>query len=197
MISTLRYHAVAMSLHWLIAILILSNLAMGLTFGLMGKSTYFEFMQLHKSFGVTVVFLTVLRILWRLTKGAPPEPATLKRWEVVVSGLVHFLLYGMMLMIPFTGWALVSASPLNIPTVLYGVIPWPHLPFFEGVPDPKAMAERIHATHAWLAYSTLFLLFLHVGAALKHHFIQRDEVLFRMTPPFVEGLLRWVRGEKA
>jgi cytochrome b561 len=100
-------------------------------------------------------------------------------------------------MIPFTGWALVSSSPLGIPTVLYGTIPWPHLPFFEGVPDLKAVHERIEVTHAWLAYSMLFLLFLHVGAALKHHFIQRDEVLFRMTPAFAEGLLRRVRGEKA
>lgn len=90
-----------------------------------------------------------------------------------------------------------SASPLGIPTVLYGIFPWPHLPFFEGVPDRKMIAERIHLTHAWLAYSALFLLFLHVGAALKHHFIQRDEILFRMTPAFLERILRWVRGEKA
>lgn len=101
--ATQRYHAVAMGLHWLIALLILANLAMGLSFGFMAKADYFQFVQLHKSFGVTVFLLTVLRILWRLTKGAPPEPRTLKKWEVVVSGLVHFLLYGMMVMIPFTG----------------------------------------------------------------------------------------------
>jgi cytochrome b561 len=196
-VTTQRYHAVAMSLHWLIGLLIIVNLLMGLSFGYMDKAVRFEFMQLHKSFGITVLLLTVVRILWRFAKGAPAEPSTLKRWEVVVSGLVHFLLYGMMIMIPFSGWALVSSSSLGIPTVLYGIISWPHLPFFEGVPDLKAVHERIQTTHAWLAYSTLFLLFLHVGAGLKHHFMQRDEILFRMTPAFLEGLLRRVRGEKA
>ena len=88
----------------------------------------------------------------------------------------------MLFAIPLAGWATVSASPLNLPTFLFGVVPWPHLPFFDGAADRKALAESLANVHEFLAFTMVGLLFLHIGAALKHHLIDRDDVLARMTP---------------
>ena len=192
-----RYHTVAMSLHWLMAVLILTNLAIGLSFEFlpMGADKAWLY-QFHKSIGLTVLLLTVIRIAWRLGAGAPKEPP-MPGWQRVAANIVHFLLYVLMFMIPFSGWALVSASPLNIPTYWFWIIPIPDLPGFENLPDAKATAHQIGDVHQYLAYSLIALWFIHVGAALQHHFLLKDGVLFRMTPRFLEKFLRFLRGEKA
>lgn len=191
-----RYHAVAMSLHWLIAALIIINLGMGLLFDDMAKPDRFFFMQLHKSFGITVLVLTCLRLLWRLFRKPPPEIPSLQGWELTAARTVHFLIYVLMFAIPISGWVLVSSSPLHLPTVLYWTISWPNLPFFDTLADPKAFSHQVGDLHAWLAYAMIGLLFLHVGAALRHHWILKDETLFRMTPVFFGNFLRRIRGEK-
>ncbi len=192
-----RYHTVAMSLHWLMAVLILANLAMGLSFQFleMGPTKVWLY-QLHKSIGLTVLLLTCVRIAWRLGAGAPAEPP-MPGWQRVAANIVHFLLYVLMFMIPFSGWALVSASPLKIPTFYFWLFPWPHLPGFENLPDAKEKAHQIATVHGYLAYSLIALWVIHVGAALQHHFLLKDIVLFRMTPRFLEKPLRWLRGERA
>jgi cytochrome b561 len=87
-----------------------------------------------------------------------------------------------MLGLPLTGWAAVSASPYNIPTVLFGIVPWPHLPWFSTLSDKKAANEILESIHSWGAWILIALLGLHIGAALRHHFIQRDTILLRMLP---------------
>ncbi|MBI3419361.1 MAG: cytochrome b [Proteobacteria bacterium] len=192
-----RYHAVAISLHWLIAVLIIANLAIGLLFGYMARPDRFWFMQLHKSFGITVLALTCARLSWRLFCKPPPEPASLKGWELWAAQAVHVLLYVLMFAIPLSGWVLVSSSPLHIPTVLFWSIPWPHLPFLDSLGDAKAFSHQAGEIHGLLAYGMIGLLVLHVGAALRHHWTLKDEILFRMTPAFLEHFLRRLRGEKA
>lgn len=128
--TPLRYGDIAIIFHWLIALLIIGLLVIGkyMTGLEENDPVRYELTQWHKSFGIAVLLLSVSRLAWRFTHKPPPEPASLPRWQKHVSGLVHLALYALMLALPITGWIMVSASPLNIDTVLFGVIPWPHLP---------------------------------------------------------------------
>jgi cytochrome b561 len=142
----------------------------------------FQIYQLHKSFGVTILLLTLVRIGWRLTHRPPPLPAAMAGWEKVAARGTHGAFYVLLIVVPLLGWAYVSAAPLNVPTFLFGVVPWPHMPFFEGIAERKDIAELFEESHEFAAKTVLALLVLHVAAALKHHFIDRDDVLARMLP---------------
>lgn len=195
-----RYHSVAMLLHWLIGALLICNLVLGLLLDDIPNDQKFEFFQLHKSLGISVLALTLVRIIWRFLHPAPALPASLKGWEVFIVKVSHFVFYGLMIFIPFSGWALVSASPKNIPTVLFGLVTLPHLPFFDGIQDVEQRKEMAHAIaekHGLLAYVLLALLALHIAAALRHHWMLKDETILRMTPRFLEGFLKKLRGERA
>lgn len=179
-----RYSAVAILLHWSIALLVLALVGLGLVMTNLapGSPTQFSLYQWHKSLGITVLLLTLARIGWRLAHPVPALPANLRPWERAAARVTHVGLYVLLLAIPLSGWALVSASPWNIPTVLYGIIPWPHLPVLPALEDKagaEAVAKQAHNLLAWLAVA---LVALHVAAALKHHFILRDDVLARMLP---------------
>ena len=182
--SRSRYTSVAIALHWLIALGIVAMLAMGLvmTHAKLAPFTVFKLYQLHKSVGITILLAAVLRLLWRLTHRPPALPSDMPRWEKGAAEGTHVLLYLLMIGMPLVGWALVSASPLNIPTVLYGVIPWPHLPVFADLHDKAQVAPVLGMIHAYGAYVLIALLLLHAGAALRHHIVMRDEVLRRMIP---------------
>jgi cytochrome b561 len=179
-----RYGAVAIGLHWLIALGILALIAIGLAMthiGL-GPMAKFQLYQLHKSIGITVLFATMVRVLWRLIHRPPPLPVTMPPLERRAAEGAHVALYVFLFFLPLTGWALVSASPFNIPTVLYGLIPWPHLPVLSTLAD-KAPVEHllklIHGKGAWLLIA---LAAIHAGAAFRHHFILRDGIMQRMLP---------------
>ena len=174
-----RYSAVAILLHWLIALAIIALLVMGIVMtGLPDTDLALKFglYQWHKSVGITVLLLSLLRLLWRLTHRPPPLPGNLRPWERLAARVTHVGFYVLIIVIPLLGWAMVSASPYNIPTVLYGEISWPHLPV------PKSAFEGFKAGHVWLAFGAVGLLALHVAAALKHHYILKDDVLARMLP---------------
>ena len=98
------------------------------------------------------------------------------------AAATHIGLYLLMIVLPLSGWALVSASPYNIPTVLYGIVPWPHLPVFKDVIDKAPVEAALKLVHHALAYALIAIVALHVGAALRHHFILRDGILWRMLP---------------
>ena len=182
--SRARYTSVAIALHWLIAIGIVAMLAMGLvmTHVKLAPFTVFKLYQLHKSVGITILLAAVLRLVWRVMHRPPALPSDMPQWEKGAAEGTHALLYVLMIGMPLVGWALVSASPLNIPTVLYGVIPWPHLPVLADLHDKAHVAPILGMIHAYGAYVLTALLLLHAGAALRHHIVLRDEVLRRMIP---------------
>ncbi|MDB5358912.1 MAG: cytochrome [Rhodospirillales bacterium] len=178
-----RYDAVAIILHWVIALGILVLIAMGLAMTHLGLAPMakFQLYQLHKSIGITVLLAVLLRVLWRLTHKAPPLPA-MPPLEKAAAESTHGLLYLLMLIIPLSGWALVSVSPFNLPTVLYGLVPWPHLPVFSGLADKAGVEAVVKFIHGKLAWVLTGMAVLHAGAALRHHFILRDGILGRMLP---------------
>lgn len=179
-----RYSAVAIALHWSVAALILTLLAMGLWMTRLppGSASQFALYQLHKSIGVTVLLLTALRLAWRLFHRPPPLPPELGSWERAAARAAHAGLYALTVALPLTGWAMVSASPWNLPTILYGVVPWPHLPVLPDLANKAAAEAALKSAHAAGAWAMLALVALHIGAALKHHFALRDDVLARMLP---------------
>lgn len=179
-----RYGLVAVSFHWLIALLFVGMVALGFTMTALTLTHPLKFpaYQLHKSLGVTIFGLMWLRLGWRLAGGAPALPAMLKPWERAAARLTHWGLYAILLAMPLTGWVVVSASPLGIPTVLYGLVRLPHLGFVAARPDKEAIEAVAATVHAVLAWSALALLALHVAAALRHHVVLKDDVLRRMLP---------------
>ncbi|KQY35669.1 cytochrome B [Caulobacter sp. Root487D2Y] len=187
-----RYTGVAIALHWLIAAAILFQVILGWRMGdePKGPATYAIF-QLHKSIGITILLLSLTRLAWRLFHRPPPHPVGQPRWEVIASQVVHVAFYVIMIGLPITGWIMVSASKLNIPTLLYGTIPWPHLPFLpELAPGPKHLWHEIGETgHGLLVKLTYGLLALHLGAVAKHQILDRDEVLNHMAPGARPGWL--------
>jgi cytochrome b561/polyisoprenoid-binding protein YceI len=187
-----RYTGVAVILHWLIAAAILFQIILGWRMGdePKGPATYAIF-QLHKSIGITILLLSLARLAWRLFHRPPPHPAGQPRWETIASQVVHVAFYVIMIGLPITGWIMVSASTLDIPTLLYGTIPWPHIP---GLPElaagPKhAWHEAGELGHGLLVKLTYGLLALHLGAVAKHQILDRDEVLGHMAPGAKPGWL--------
>lgn len=185
-----RYDDIAIGFHWLIALLILGLLGVGkFMTGLEPDDPLrFALTQWHKTFGITVLLLSVLRVLWRLSHRPPPDPASLPRWQKFAAHGTHLLLYGLMLVIPITGWILVSVSPLDVDTLLFDVIPWPHLPPFPDLPNREALEHDFAEYHELAGNLLILLLLAHAGAALKHHFIDKDTILVRMLP---DGSRRW------
>lgn len=188
-----RYSSVAIALHWIIALLIIGLLAVGKWMTSLPETDplRFEATQWHKSFGILVLALSVLRVLWRLGHRPPALPAGMKGWEKFASGATHFAFYLLMLGVPLSGWLMVSASPLNLSTALFNVLPVPHLPTeFIGV-EKAVLAEQMLELHFWLSSAMMALAILHVLAALRHQFILKDNLIARM----IIGAGHRVRGD--
>ena len=179
-----RYGLIAMALHWMIALAILTLLAMGTIMVRMtpGSSLQFDTYQLHKSLGITVLVLSVIRLLWRFLDPVPPLPGTLRPWEAALARVTHSAFYVLMIALPFSGWMMVSASVWNIPTVVFGAFTLPHLPILASLQDKKPVEDALKEVHEALAIGMFILLLLHVAGALKHHFVLRDDTLARMLP---------------
>ncbi|MDB5577552.1 MAG: cytochrome b [Bradyrhizobium sp.] len=179
-----RYSAGAILFHWIIAGLIVLNIWVGWRMGGLKGLAQFNLFQLHKSIGITVLLLSLLRLGWRMVHRAPAFPASMTSLEKRVAVTVHWLLYAFMIILPLTGWVIVSASSLNLPTMLFKTVPWPHLSLVHDLPmtTRKMVEDRFAIMHAWLAWSLLASAALHAAAALKHHFWDRDDVLMRMVP---------------
>ena len=168
-----RYSAVAVLLHWVIALALGFQLALGFAMP-KGRVADFDLFQLHKSIGITIFLLSLLRLGWRLTHR--PPPAVEGGFNGFLAKAVHVLLYVFMIGAPLTGWAIVSTSPINVPTMFWGVIPWPHLPLSGG------LHETVEEAHELLAWTALALIALHVAGALRHQLLVKDGLLRRMAP---------------
>ncbi len=170
-----RYGGVAMLLHWVLAVAIAGSLSVGLYMADLPISPLrLKLFNWHKWAGVTILVLSVMRLLWRLTH-RPPELPPMAAWQRRAALAVHVLMYVLFLAVPLAGWAYSSAT--GFPVVWFGRI---RLPDF--VPVDRALADTLEDLHAALAYTLAALVALHVGAALKHHFIDRDGLLGRMWP---------------
>lgn len=185
-----RYTLVAVTLHWVIAISIV-----GLIFVGWNMHENEELYQLHKSFGITVLILTIARLVWRIMNPAPPLPDDMAGWQKALSHATHWAFYSLMFLMPLTGWLYVStAYDFDVPTVLFGVISWPDIPFVGFLTNEagNGAIERAHGLLAWLAIG---LIGLHIAGAIKHEFGNEEGVLKRMvpglmseaTPPSVPG----------
>ncbi|MEW5422797.1 cytochrome b [Amorphus sp. 3PC139-8] len=182
--TTERWGWLSRFLHWSIAALILFQLALGLymTDFVSDMTEQFDLFQLHKSWGFVVFCLAVIRVSWRLfNRQTPHLPAGTAGWQRVASHLSHGLLYLLILVMPLSGWVMSAASPtqdyLNIQNMVFGLFAMPD-PWVPGVRSLSDAAGEVHEISAWIM---LAILAIHVAAALKHHLIDKDDVLRRMT----------------
>lgn len=177
------YGLVAILFHWMMALLIIGLFVFGKYMtGLdpMAPDT-FALYQLHKSLGFLVLALVLARLAWRLANPSPALPETMSGIERLAAHFGHAGLYALMLAIPLSGWLMVSASPWGIPTVVFDMLPVPHLPVPEALGSKAEAENTLKGLHELLANGLLFLVVLHIAAALKHHFLNRDDVLRRMV----------------
>lgn len=171
-----RYTPTAITLHWLVALLILAAFPLGLYMHDLPLSpTKLKLYSYHKWIGVTVFMLAVLRLWWRARYPSPALPPNMKRWEQIAAHGTHHTLYLLLFIIPLSGWMMSSAKGFQ--TVWFGVLPLPDL-----VGKNKELGTTLETLHVVLNYTLLGLLVAHIGAALKHHIITRDDTLIRMLP---------------
>ncbi|MEO6362975.1 MAG: cytochrome b [Caldimonas sp.] len=180
-----RYNRTAVVLHWLIAALIVVNVGLAWSFDLLPDDWVRPVIDTHKSTGITVLGLVLLRILWRLAHPPPALPAYLSRRERIAAHAVHGVLYAVIVFLPLSGWLHDSAwkDAATHPMRLFGLVPWPRIGFI-ATTEPVSK-EALHTLfgifHTGLGYVLYALLALHIGAALKHQFIDREPELQRMS----------------
>jgi cytochrome b561 len=186
-----RYESVAITLHWVIALLLLADFALAMSFSRFnpGDALYFRSAyDLHMSFGLCVLLLSVVRVAWRLTHHHPPLPDMAPALRILARAS-HFLLYLFMLAAPLTGWFVLSVR--HQATSVFGLFrwAWPTLPAIAAMarPERQSWHDQLLPLHTRLSYLGMVLVAVHVAAALYHHFGRRDDVLLRMLPRAVVG----------
>jgi cytochrome b561 len=174
--SSGRYTAVAQAFHWIIAALIVSQFVLGhMAADLPNNMHKLALLARHKSFGMTVLMLAILRLLWRL-KNPPPElPAGMSPLERMIARATHVAFYVLLFAMPLTGWMMSSAK--NYAVSWFGLFTWPNL-----IGKNEATFDALRATHEILSDVLFAIAVLHILAALKHHFWNKDDVLVRMLP---------------
>ena len=178
--QAVRYSTVAIVLHWLLGLSIFAMFAIGIYMSDLPFSPLrLKLYNYHKWAGITFLILSVLRLLWRLVNRPPALPKaieqTMPEWQTKVYHATHYALYALFFAVPLIGWAYSSAA--GFPIVLFGVLP---LPDFMSV--DKEFAKQIKELHELSAFALVGLALLHIGAALKHHFIDKDGLVSRMLP---------------
>ncbi|AXE32508.1 cytochrome b [Chromobacterium phragmitis] len=174
--SQTRYTATAILLHWLMAVLLVCLFGVGFYMqGLKLSPFKLQIYSWHKWAGVSVFLLVWLRLAWRFGHRPPALPAGMGRAVKAAAHAGHALLYLLMIAIPLSGWLMSSAK--GIQTVYFGVLPLPDL-----IAPDRALGDSLQRLHGLLNYLLAAVVLGHVGAALKHHLIDRDDVLTRMLP---------------
>ena len=174
--SSPRYTGLAIVLHWLVGVAIVGSFAVGLYMVDLPLSPQkLKIYSWHKWAGLTIFLLVMVRLAWRLTHRPPALPAAMPAWQVSAAAATHVLLYLLMFAIPLTGW--LTSSAKGFQTVYFGVLPLPDL-----LQKNVELGEFLQQIHMLLNYTMAALVAAHAGAALKHHFFDRDDVLARMLP---------------
>ncbi|QPQ55038.1 cytochrome b [Allosphingosinicella flava] len=177
--ALLRYNNGAVALHWITAVLILAQVYVGFTFHDLPRGPLRgEWFMWHKTLGAAILVLGIARLVWRLTHRPPPYPPELPRWERLAAVWNHRAFYLLIIALPLTGLAAVSGGADEATTKLAGGVPLPLIPGLS-----EAFGDAMGETHEILVKLTIALLILHVGAALKHQFIDKSRAAGRM-PPF-------------
>lgn len=177
-----RYGAVAMTLHWLIALAIITNIVLILTMPEGRTPLHRSMMSAHMAIGLTVLVLSILRLVWRWINPVPPPPHGLNRWIHVSAKAMHHLMYTLMIGIPLAGWLMVSASGFS--PSWFGLFDWPAFPGFAGMDKATGhdWHEAFETVHVVLGWAMIVLIPCHIGAAIYHHHVRKDNVLLRMLP---------------
>ena len=176
--TTWRWGALSQLFHWLIVALLIAQVTLALMAeDLPASARKLSLLARHKSVGITILMLVVLRLLWRLANPTPDLPPTLRPYERKLARATHALLYALLIAMPLTGWTMSSAR--GFPVSWFGFFQLPDL-----VPKSKPLYDALVTTHAALAVVLGAVVALHVAAALKHHFWLRDDTLRRMLPFF-------------
>lgn len=169
-----RYSPVSLTLHWLTAALVVTQVLLINAHEAADHDRLF--INLHKSVGLTILVLTLARLAWRAANPAIPLPDRVPGWQKLLARATHVLFYVFLLAMPLVGWAASSASGREI--LYFGLFEWPLLPIGGG----RDAARDLIDLHEMAAKGLYVLIALHVAGALKHHFIDRDNVLHRMLP---------------
>jgi len=173
--SFVRYGSVAQALHWTVVALLVVQVTLGtIADGLPLGIEKLAVMARHKSFGITILGVALVRLAWRWIDPPPPLPP-MPRWQLVAARLNHWGLYALIIALPVSGWLMSSAA--NRPASWFGLAQLPDLIR----PDP-GLRELFHDLHHLFIYALYSLAGLHVAAALKHQFVDRDGLIFRMLP---------------
>ena len=176
MIPFTRYTTTAITLHWLTVLLILATFPLGVYMHELKLSPFkLQLVSYHKWIGVTIFLLTLVRLAWRMKHAPPPLPDAIPLWQQRAAQGLHHLLYLLLLCIPISGWLMSSAK--GVPVVYLGLVQLPDL-----VGKDKALGDLLQEVHEALDFGLLALVGLHVAAAFKHHFIDKDATLLRMLP---------------
>jgi len=171
-----RWGAVAKSFHWLIALLILGQLALGTIAEEARLSPLkLDLFVWHKSIGVTILLLVVLRVAWRLSNPPPAAPHSIPAWETTLARIGHALLYLLMFAVPLTGWWVSDTT--RIPFKAFWLMPMPDL-----MEANREMSDLAGDVHGALTKLLLLVVVIHIAAALRHHFFLHNKILTRMLP---------------
>jgi len=171
-----RYGRVAMLLHWMAALLIAAAAGLALTMTDLPLSpAKLRYYAWHKWIGITVFLVAAVRLAWRSYAPPPPFPHAMPRAQVLAARAVHALLYGLMLVIPLSGWIYSSATGVSVSYL--NLVPLPNI-----VARDKALASALLTVHQALNLMLATLLVVHVGAAIKHRWVDRDGMVSRMLP---------------
>ncbi len=179
-----RYTTTAIALHWTIALLLVANVTLALIADAVPDSAVRSVIDLHKSIGITVLGLVLLRVLWRWRHAPPALPGGYARWERAASHAAHYTLYALMFALPLTGWLHDSAwkDAATHSMTLFGLVPWPRIGWVMAM-DPatkEVWHSRLFALHGALAYGLYALVALHIAGALKHQWLDGEKELQRM-----------------
>lgn len=169
-----HYGSVAKFFHWFIFILVLALLTLGYTFDLVPKSEKANLVNIHKLIGLLLLATMLLRFAWAVIF---PRPLSLSRysWERIIEHIVHWSIYGILFLMPISGWIMATAAG-KPPHLFHLFLPLP------GVPVSKSLSNTAFEIHSTLAIILIILVILHILAALKHHFYDKNRVLKRMLP---------------